>query len=368
MLNNTDILESTLVKSIFNNPNNKYCVERFSIARCYLRAFVYMLAYLCSAFSLLPQIIHLFNYRTRYIAGISYIWIIIRVLALIFLIIGHVFKWASILELMAFISTIAVFIQIILFSKNLHRQNKINLIVISVSIWIIGLIIVFFFRKQKDLLINIGYILLAMQMLSQVLLNSLLRTTKALSKFSITLLAMSDGFLFSITLANHSQLLKLIAVYYSFSLFLFIFLQTVIHNDEHIHLISRSTHAVLTPGVDIFTGLDINGVRSIEQDPQMFSIEDFELTNGMDIVYIPVTTNKSSIQTDEQTSMKKCVWHAKLGCIFVIEIIVTIILFGYIWSLWIIFVPISILVILGIFFLLRTRLSDLQTNHLKNIL
>ncbi|CAF2389913.1 unnamed protein product [Rotaria sp. Silwood2] len=367
MLHTTDILGSTLATTIFNHSNDNYCVERSSITRCYLLPIVCMLAYLSLAFSLLPQIIHLFNHRSRYIAGISYIWIIIRALALIFLIVEHAFKWTSTSKLFAFISTMVILLQIILFSNKLHRQNKIILIVISLCIWIIGLSIIFFSRN-KGLLINIGYILLATQMLPQILLNSLLRTVKALSKFSITLLAMSDIFLFSITIVNHSQLLILIAIYYSFSFFLFIILQTMIYNDEHIHLISRSAHAVLTPGVDIFTGLDINGVRSRGQDPEMFSIEDFEPMDGMNIIYLPVTTNKPSKQTVKQTSMEKFLGYAKLGCIFVIETIVTIILLYYVWSLWIIFIPISLLVIFGIFFLLRTRLSASQTENLKKIL
>jgi hypothetical protein len=78
------------------------------------------------------------------------------------------FRWASILELAAFISTIIIFLQIIIFSNNLHRQNKIILIVTALLIWTIGKILIFFFVKQERSLTTVSYVLLAIQMLPQV--------------------------------------------------------------------------------------------------------------------------------------------------------------------------------------------------------
>ena len=168
MLNNTISLVSTLTISLSNNSNYKYCSERFSTLQCYLIILICYLPYLLLAFSLFPQIIHLFNYRTRYIAGVSYVWITIRILALTLLMVGHTSKWLSIFEFIAIISTIIIFSQIIIFSKSLHRQNKLILIIISALIWIIGGSIIFFFIEQKKLLLTVGYLSLAGHMLPQV--------------------------------------------------------------------------------------------------------------------------------------------------------------------------------------------------------
>jgi hypothetical protein len=167
-LNKTDIFISTPVTSLLNNSTNKHCSGKFFLSSCYWAEFGRTFAYFLLALSLLPQIIHLFNYRTRYIAGISYIWIIIRVLALMSLVVAHAFGWSTILELIAFLSTIIIFLQILVLSNNLHRQNKIILMIISLSIWGIGRILIFFFIKQEQVLITIGYLLLAIQILPQV--------------------------------------------------------------------------------------------------------------------------------------------------------------------------------------------------------
>jgi len=168
MLNNTETLASALATSLLNNSTNKSCSEGFSKLRCYVAEFDHTFAYLLLAFALIPQIIHLFHYRNRCIAGISYLWIIIRVLALTSLMLARGFRWASILELAAFISTIIIFLQIIIFSNNLHRQNKIILIVVALLIWTIGKILIFFFVKQERSLTTVSYVLLAIQMLPQV--------------------------------------------------------------------------------------------------------------------------------------------------------------------------------------------------------
>jgi len=172
-LNKTGILERTIVTSLLNNSNTKYCSENFLPLKCYLTEFSHTFAYTLLAFSLLPQIFHLFTYRTRYVAGISYMWIIIRIFALTSFLIAHSFAWLWILEFVALISTLIIFLQILIYS-NIHRQNKITLGIISISIWIIGRILIFFCVKQKNLLITIGYLLLAIQMLPQVRNNFLI--------------------------------------------------------------------------------------------------------------------------------------------------------------------------------------------------
>src|SRR4051794_36620189 len=54
------------------------CLLKYSSSTCRLGEFIRVLAYLLLAVSLLPQILHLFNHGSRYIAGISYMWMIIR--------------------------------------------------------------------------------------------------------------------------------------------------------------------------------------------------------------------------------------------------------------------------------------------------
>ncbi|CAF3451414.1 unnamed protein product [Rotaria socialis] len=360
-----NIFESTLNTTLFNASRTSDGIMKV-LTSWYLFEFIRISAHILLAFALFPQIIHLFKYRTRYIAGISYIWVIIRILALILLAVGNTLGWASIFQFVTFLLSMIIFFQIIAFSNNLHRENKKILIVTSLFFWIIGLILIFFFGKQHCLMKNIGYILMAIQMLPQILLNSLLQTTKAISKFSLVLLAMSDCFLFLTMKINHCQIIQYISLYYSFSFVLFICIQSTIYTDENIHLISRSSHTVLTPGIDMFTGLDISRVDSIGQDPQMFAIDDLELVDGSSIIYQPITTNKSSTQKKKQTR-QKCVWYAQLGFIILMEVAVTVILIDYVWSSWIIFIPISIPVIF-VFLLLRTKLRLFPTKNFKTIL
>ena len=160
----------------------------------------------------------------------------------------------------------------------------------------------------------------------------------------------------------------LIASYYAFSFFLYIYLQSVVYTDANIHLISRSAHTVLTPGVDVFTGLDAGGTRASGEDPQMFSIDDLESPDGTDVVYQPVTSDKPSQSPVDQSPMKRIVWYATLGSIFGIETVLTIMLVYRAWKPWIIFVPLSIPAVLGLFLLLRMRLSIIQTESLRKLL
>jgi hypothetical protein len=179
---------------------------------------------------------------------------------------------------------------------------------------------------------------------------------------------MSDLLLFLGFPINRTPPIYLISIYYSFSFFLYICFQNLVYSDAHIHLISRSEHTVLTPGVDIFTGLDVDGKKSSGNDPQMFAVEDLEPMNVLDVIYQPLTTNKSSQLTPDQTPAQLFVWYAISTCIFCIETFITIMLIYRIGSPWIIFVPLSILLILGIFYLLRTRLGTLETETLRKIL
>jgi predicted RND superfamily exporter protein len=100
----------------------------------------------------------------------------------------------------------------------------------------------------------------------------------------------------------------------------------------------------------------------------MFSIDEIESIDDSDIIYQAVTTNKSPDPTTEQISMKRFLWYTTVGCMFFIEALVTIILIYRVRSPWIMIVPISIPVVLGIFFLLRTKLSALQIECLRKIL
>ena len=169
MQNDTDSQHfSALAASLLNNATNKSCSKRFSNLSCYITEFGHTCAYMILVFALLPQIIHLFTYRNRCIAGISYLWIILRVLALTALLVAHAFRWAFLSELATFVSTIIIFLQIIFFSNNLHRQNKLILTVVAVLVWTIGRVLLFFFVMQNRSFITIGYALLAMQMLPQV--------------------------------------------------------------------------------------------------------------------------------------------------------------------------------------------------------
>lgn len=179
---------------------------------------------------------------------------------------------------------------------------------------------------------------------------------------------MSDLFLFYNFFISHAPVIHLISIYYSLSFLLYIILQKLVYSDAHIHLISRSTHTILTPGVDVFTGLDKNGARSSGQEPQMFSLEDLESLDGSDILYQAVTTSKTTKVTNERTPLQKLIFYTILGLIFFTEILVTIMLVYRVRSIRIIIVPISIFIIIGIFFLLRTRLSNFQSEFLRKVL
>jgi hypothetical protein len=82
--------------------------------------------------------------------------------------VAHPVKWALMCELFAFIITLIIFLQILIHPNNLPRKNKIILIIVSLSVWSLGRILIFFFVKQEHLLMTIGYLLFAVQMLPQV--------------------------------------------------------------------------------------------------------------------------------------------------------------------------------------------------------
>ena len=164
---------STLAKittTILNNQTTNYedCLRKYSVSTCRLAEFIRVLAYLLLAVSLIPQIIHLFHHRSRYIAGISYLWLVTRVLALASLMVAHGFAWTSTFELIALVSTVVIFVQVFFYSDNLHRQQKLVLIGSSLLAWAIGGALILLLRKRETFLLTIGYLLLAVHMLPQV--------------------------------------------------------------------------------------------------------------------------------------------------------------------------------------------------------
>jgi hypothetical protein len=166
----TTITTSTITATVSQNQSTNYqdCLQKYSKSTCRLAEFIRVLAYLLLAVSLLPQIIHLATHGSRYIAGISYMWIIIRVLGLASLMVAHAFNWSSVFEFIALLSTLAIFIQIFIYADNLHRQQKVVLISTSVLIWVIGGGIILLLKKRETFLIMVGYLLLSMHMLPQV--------------------------------------------------------------------------------------------------------------------------------------------------------------------------------------------------------
>lgn len=166
-MGSTEIMEFTTSEIFVNSSKNELCPLANSIP-CSVYEFFRIAGPILLALSLLPQLIHLFRYRVRFIAGISYIWIIIRILALMFLKVEEASKWASLFKLIGCIITFIVFCQILTFSRNFHMQNKIILIVSSFLIWMTGSIFLFYRGNHQHILAIIGYSLFAVQMLPQV--------------------------------------------------------------------------------------------------------------------------------------------------------------------------------------------------------
>jgi hypothetical protein len=86
---------------------------------------------------------------------------------------AHTFGWASIFEFIALVSTAIIFIQILFYADNLHRQHKLILIITSIVTWIVGGFIILLVQKYKDILMVAAYLLFASHMLPQVRQNSL---------------------------------------------------------------------------------------------------------------------------------------------------------------------------------------------------
>ena len=160
-------LTHSLVATMFN-CSVEFCPERFSARKIYWLDWTQSLAPWLLAVALLPQIIYLLYYRTRYIAGISYISIIIRVLALVSLTGGHNTRFSWMGEFISFCSTTIIFLQILVFSNYLPRRNQLYLFLISFLIWIIGGGFLIYVIKKRRYLKTIGYLLLAAHMLPQV--------------------------------------------------------------------------------------------------------------------------------------------------------------------------------------------------------
>ena len=144
------------------------CTQNFSVGTCRFADFIRVLAYILLGVSLIPQILYSFQHGSRYISGISYMWIIIRVLGLTSLMVAHAFKWTFFFELIAIISTIIMLAQILYLADNLHRQQKIVLIGTSLGVWMVGGGIILLTRNYVNFLVMTGYILLSVHMLPQV--------------------------------------------------------------------------------------------------------------------------------------------------------------------------------------------------------
>lgn len=163
------VTNASIISTTANsNTTIDYCLQRYSAGTCRLASFIRVLAYLLLSCSLIPQIVHLIYHGSRYIAGVSYMWIVIRVLALSSLIIAHAYKWPTFFELIALISTLVMFVQIFIYADNLHRQQKLLLIISSLATWMIGIGIMLILRKHETFLIMLGYLFLAVHMLPQV--------------------------------------------------------------------------------------------------------------------------------------------------------------------------------------------------------
>jgi hypothetical protein len=161
---------TTFISTTTSNSNGTvdYCRQNYPNSTCRLAEFIQVLAYLLLAISLIPQIVHLFNHGSRYIAGISYMWIIVRVLGLTSIMVAHAPQWQSIFELIALISTLVMFTQIFIYADNFHRQQKFVLIGTSVGVWLIGGGIALLARNHETFLMITGYLLLSVHMLPQV--------------------------------------------------------------------------------------------------------------------------------------------------------------------------------------------------------
>lgn len=179
---------------------------------------------------------------------------------------------------------------------------------------------------------------------------------------------MSDTLLFASSYTINERYTYLVTSYLAFSFFLFMYLQSLVYTDSHMHVIIRSKHTVLAPGMEVSTGPDSTINPNSGQEPQMFSIDDLEPTDNANIVYQPVTSHSTSPSGEQQTPMKRIVWYATLSSIVTIQIALTIMVVVRAWSPWVILLPISIPVVLGVFYLLRTKLLTPQEDFLRKIL
>jgi ABC-type Fe3+-siderophore transport system permease subunit len=161
-MNDTTISLTTL------HTTTRNCTEAYSYFQCCQYNLTRIVAIFILTFSLVPQVFRLFKYRSSYIAGISYIWILIRMLASIFLMSAVAFQWsASFLWISAMLLGV-IYCQVIIYSNNLHRQQKLIFVGISLFIWIIGAVISVFLIKNEEKLITFSYLFSAVQMLPQV--------------------------------------------------------------------------------------------------------------------------------------------------------------------------------------------------------
>lgn len=119
--------------------------------------------------------------------------------------------------------------------------------------------------------------------------------------------------------------------------------------------------------MDIFAGLDASGKRGSGTDPQMFSVDDGEPMDDEDVIYQTMTTDKQR-ETTRTTPGQICLWYGLSGLIFILETLMTIALIYRIASLWVLFIPLSIVFLLTIFYLIRTHFTVRQMEFLRQIL
>ena len=167
----TSIRNSSLTTTMVpRNSSTIYeeCLLNNPLSTCRLAESIRVLAYFLLAVSLGPQIIHLFRFGSKYIAGISYSWIVLRALALAGLMMGHVFNWSTIFEFLALVSAVMIFLEIVIFAENLHRQQRLTLVGVTLITWIIGITLIVTLRNRVTFLVPLSHTILAIHMLPQV--------------------------------------------------------------------------------------------------------------------------------------------------------------------------------------------------------
>ena len=85
---------------------------------------------------------------------------------------GHKFNWSSLFEFLAFASAVVIFLQIVYFAENLHRQQRLTLVAVTLVTWVIGGTLIVVLRNRVTFLVPLSYMVLAIHMLPQVSLTT----------------------------------------------------------------------------------------------------------------------------------------------------------------------------------------------------